>query len=55
MLKKQNNNLFKLIAKRLINQEIQAQKNFDEIQSEINEHEKSMKERRDSFKFIRNK
>jgi len=55
MFKRLNNDLFKKMSKRLIEQELQAQQNAEEIQKEIDNHKKIMNERRESFSLIRNK
>ncbi|MEK5272597.1 hypothetical protein NSR00_17950 [Aeribacillus sp. FSL K6-8394] len=54
-MKKKNTDTFKSAAKKLIAQELQAQKRFDEIHNDIIDHKKLMDKRRQSFKFIRNK
>lgn len=55
MLRKQNNDLFKYVAKSLITQERNARIKSNEIRNEIKDHKELMKERRKSFKFIQNK
>lgn len=55
MFKMKSTDLFKCVAKKMITQELQAQKKYNDIQNDINEHKKLMSDRRKSFKFIQNK
>ncbi|MBO1515675.1 hypothetical protein [Metabacillus bambusae] len=55
MFKKHGNDLFKIVTKSLIAQEVHAQQKSKDIQKNIKDHKKVMEERRKSFKFIQNK